>query len=192
MLKEIARPAERNRLAVRRSRGSRREAARLSARRAARHRHPWPPDRCDPPRRAVKTLEEAASVDIQMMVGAGREERALSDPVVRGPQTLAVAADQSRDGFRRRGRGRPFRATIAQFTALAVLLPVVAGSRATPARRRSPSRCAAWRCAKSRRATGFACCSRRCDVGIINGLAIAPTTAARGRCFGAGARASRS
>jgi len=28
----------------------------------------------------LKTLEEAASVDIQMMVGAGREERALSAP----------------------------------------------------------------------------------------------------------------
>ena len=28
----------------------------------------------------LKTLEEAASVDIQMMVGAGREERALSEP----------------------------------------------------------------------------------------------------------------
>ncbi len=57
----------------------------------------------------LKTLEEAASVDIQMMVGAGREERALSRAAVRRPQAVAVAANQSRDGVSRRGRRRVVR-----------------------------------------------------------------------------------
>lgn len=75
----------------------------------------------------LKTLEEAASVDIQMMVGAGREERALSEPVFavrkRLPWllinlcTAALAATVV--GI--------FESTIAQFTALAVLMPMVAG-----------------------------------------------------------------
>lgn len=75
----------------------------------------------------LKTLEEAASVDIQMMVGAGREERALSEPVfavrkrlpwlVINLCTAAIAATVV----------GVFESTIAQFTALAVLMPMVAG-----------------------------------------------------------------
>ena len=78
----------------------------------------------------LKTLEEAASVDIQMMVGAGREERALSRAAVRRSQALAVAADQSCDGVSRRGRRRAVRVDDR----------AVHGARRAPARRRGTIR----------------------------------------------------
>ena len=75
----------------------------------------------------LKTLEEAASVDIQMMVGAGREERALSAPQFAVRKRLPWLQINLATAFLAASVVGLFEDTIAKFTALAVLLPVVAG-----------------------------------------------------------------
>jgi magnesium transporter len=75
----------------------------------------------------LKTLEEAASVDIQMMVGAGREERALSAPQFAVRKRLPWLWINLATAFIAASVVGLFESTIAQFTALAVLMPVVAG-----------------------------------------------------------------
>jgi magnesium transporter len=75
----------------------------------------------------VKALEEAASDAVQTMVGASKDERALS------PATFAVRKRQLwlqinlLTAFLAAAVVGLFESTIAQVTALAVLLPVVAG-----------------------------------------------------------------
>lgn len=75
----------------------------------------------------LRTLQEDTSADLQTMVGASRDERALS--------TVGFAA-RKRIGWMHINLGTAFlaasvvglfEATIAQFTALAILMPVVAG-----------------------------------------------------------------
>jgi magnesium transporter len=75
----------------------------------------------------LKTLEEAASVDIQMMVGAGREERALSEPQFAVRKRLPWLWINLATAFVAASVVGLFESTIAQFTALAVLMPIVAG-----------------------------------------------------------------
>lgn len=75
----------------------------------------------------LKTLQEEASVDIQMMVGAGREERALSSPSLAVRKRLPWLQINLVTAFLAAAVVGLFESTIAQFTALAVLLPVVAG-----------------------------------------------------------------
>ena len=75
----------------------------------------------------LKTLEEAASVDIQMMVGAGREERALSEAGFAIKKRLPWLHINLATAFVAASVVGFFESTIAQFTALAVLMPVVAG-----------------------------------------------------------------
>jgi magnesium transporter len=124
----------------------------------------------------LKTREVAASVDLQMMVGAGREVRALSAPqfAVRkrlpwlhinlGTAVLAAAVV----GL--------FESTIAQFTALAVLLPVVAGQSGNAGAQALAvtMRGLAQREISTRH--WFRVLFKEMNVGIINGLAIALTT----------------
>jgi magnesium transporter len=75
----------------------------------------------------LKTLEEAASVDIQMMVGAGREERALSAPQFAIRKRLPWLWINLATAFVAASVVGLFEDTIARFTALAVMMPIVAG-----------------------------------------------------------------
>lgn len=75
----------------------------------------------------LKTLQETTSADIQMMVGVGREERALSRPTLAVRQRLPWLQANLLTAFLAAAVVGFFENTIAQFTALAVLLPVVAG-----------------------------------------------------------------
>ncbi len=70
--------------------------------------------------------EEAAS-DMQSMVGVSREERALSSPLFAVRQRLPWLNINLLTAFLAASVVGIFESTIAQFTALAVLLPVVAG-----------------------------------------------------------------
>lgn len=70
--------------------------------------------------------EEAAS-DMQAMVGVSREERALSPPLFAVKQRLPWLNINLLTAFLAASVVGIFESTIAQFTALAVLLPVVAG-----------------------------------------------------------------
>ena len=76
----------------------------------------------------MAAVEEETSLDIQTMVGASPDERALSSPGVRGAsKRLPWLQINLLTAFLAAAVVGLFESTIAQFTALAVLLPVVAG-----------------------------------------------------------------
>jgi magnesium transporter len=126
----------------------------------------------------LKILEEAASIDIQMMVGAGREERALSEPVFAVRKRLPWLQINLATAFLAAAVVGLFESTIAQFTALAVLLPVVAGQSGNAGAQALAvtMRGLALREISSRH--WFRVLFKEARVGIINGVAIAATTAA--------------
>jgi magnesium transporter len=75
----------------------------------------------------VDAVREEAIEDMQAMVGAGREERALSSPGLTIRKRLPWLNVNLVTVFVAAAVVALFEGTIAQFTALAVLLPVVAG-----------------------------------------------------------------
>ncbi len=75
----------------------------------------------------VRAAQHAATDDFQQMVGAGKDERALSKPLFTVKSRLPWLLINLVTGFTAAAVVNLFDATIAQFTALAVLMPVVAG-----------------------------------------------------------------
>jgi magnesium transporter len=75
----------------------------------------------------VAAVEEESSLDIQTMVGASPDERALSSPGFAVRKRLPWLQINLLTAFLAAAVVGLFESTIAQFTALAVLLPVVAG-----------------------------------------------------------------
>jgi magnesium transporter len=75
----------------------------------------------------VTATQEAASADIQTMVGVSPDERALSRPSFAVRKRLPWLQINLATAFLAASVVGLFENTIAQFTALAVLLPVVAG-----------------------------------------------------------------
>jgi magnesium transporter len=75
----------------------------------------------------VDAAQEEASVDVQTMVGASRDERALSTPFFAVRKRLPWLQVNLATAFLAAAVVGLFEDTIARFTALAVLLPVVAG-----------------------------------------------------------------
>jgi magnesium transporter len=75
----------------------------------------------------VSALEQETSVDIQTMVGASRDERALSGPIFAVRKRLPWLQINLLTAFLAAAVVGLFEDLIAQVTALAVLLPVVAG-----------------------------------------------------------------
>ncbi len=75
----------------------------------------------------VTALQEETSLDIQTMVGASREERALSSAGFSVRKRLPWMQINLLTAFLAAAVVGMFESTIAKFTALAVLLPVVAG-----------------------------------------------------------------
>lgn len=75
----------------------------------------------------VAAVEEESSLDIQTMVGASPDERALSSPFFAVKKRLPWLQINLLTAFLAAAVVGLFESTIAQFTALAVLLPVVAG-----------------------------------------------------------------
>jgi magnesium transporter len=75
----------------------------------------------------LAAIEQESSVDIQTMVGASREERALSSPLFAVRKRLPWLQINLLTAFLAAAVVGLFEGTIAKFTALAVLLPVVAG-----------------------------------------------------------------
>lgn len=75
----------------------------------------------------AQTIHEDATVDIQTMVGASREERALSSPLFTVRKRMPWLQINLLTAFLAAAVVGVFENTIAQVTALAVLLPVVAG-----------------------------------------------------------------
>jgi magnesium transporter len=75
----------------------------------------------------IDTMQASALSDMQAMVGASREERALSSPFFTVRKRMPWLQVNLLTAFLAAGVVGLFESTIAQFTALAVLLPVVAG-----------------------------------------------------------------
>lgn len=75
----------------------------------------------------VRAAQHAATDDLQQMVGAGKDERALSLPLFTIKSRLPWLLINLGTGFVAASVVSLFDATIARFTALAVLMPVVAG-----------------------------------------------------------------
>jgi len=75
----------------------------------------------------VSAVEQETSLDIQTMVGASRDERALSNPLFAVRKRLPWLQINLLTAFLAAAVVGMFESTIAKFTALAVLLPVVAG-----------------------------------------------------------------
>lgn len=75
----------------------------------------------------ARTVHEEAVTDIQSMVGAGRDERALSSPLFTVRKRMPWLQINLLTAFLAAAVVGLFEQTIAQVTALAVLLPVVAG-----------------------------------------------------------------
>jgi len=75
----------------------------------------------------IQAAQEEAAADLQAMVGVGRDERALSSPLVAMRKRLPWLNINLVTAFLAAAVVGIFENTIAQFTALAVLLPVVAG-----------------------------------------------------------------
>jgi len=75
----------------------------------------------------MAAVEEESSLDIQTMVGASRDEHALSGPLFAVRKRLPWLQINLLTAFLAAAVVGLFEGTIAKFTALAVLLPVVAG-----------------------------------------------------------------
>jgi magnesium transporter len=75
----------------------------------------------------MAAVEQETSVDMQTMVGASPDERALSSPIFAVKKRLPWLQINLLTAFLAAAVVGLFESTIAQFTALAVLLPVVAG-----------------------------------------------------------------
>jgi magnesium transporter len=124
----------------------------------------------------LKTLEEAASVDIQMMVGAGREERALSRPTLAVRKRLLWLEINLLTAFLAAAVVGLFESTIAQFTALAVLLPVVAGQSGNAGAQALAVTMRGLALREISTRHWFRVLFKEMNVGIMNGVAIAVTT----------------
>jgi magnesium transporter len=75
----------------------------------------------------IQAAQEEAATDMQAMVGVSRDERALSSPLVAMRKRLPWLNINLLTAFLAASVVGLFEDTIAQFTALAILLPVVAG-----------------------------------------------------------------
>lgn len=126
----------------------------------------------------VTAAKEDATVDLQTMFGASRDEKALSKPLFAVSKRLPWLQINLLTAFLAASVVGFFESTIAAYTALAVLLPVVAGQsgntgaqalavviRGLALREISTAH---WRRAVMKEAM----------VGLINGVAVAATTAA--------------
>jgi magnesium transporter len=129
-------------------------------------------------RSVVRAAREASVADLQMMVGVGREERALSPVHFAVRKRLLWMNINLATAFLAASVVGLFENTIAQFTALAVLLPVVAGQSGNA----GAQALAVVMRGLALREIGVRqwprVLTKELGVGMINGVAIAAVTAA--------------
>ncbi len=123
----------------------------------------------------VKAVQEEATTDIQTMVGASKDERALSGSVFSVRKRMPWLQINLLTAFLAASVVGIFESTIAQFTALAVLLPVVAGQSGNAG---AQALAVTMRGLALREITvrdWFRVMRKEVEVGFLNGLAIAVT-----------------
>lgn len=123
----------------------------------------------------VRAVQEEASTDIQTMVGASKDERALSGSIFSVRKRMPWLQINLLTAFLAAAVVGLFESTIAQFTALAVLLPVVAGQSGNAG---AQALAVTMRGLALREITArdwFRVTRKEVQVGLLNGLAIAVT-----------------
>ena len=118
-----------------------------------------------------------ASADAQAMVGASKEERALSRPLFAVRKRLPWLAINLGTAFLAAAVVGIFESTIAQFTALAVLLPVVAGQSGNTGAQALAVTMRGLALREVRISHALVVCYKEVRAAFVNGLAIAVITA---------------
>ncbi len=131
-----------------------------------------------PNRSLMEAVAEEASADIQSMVGVSREERALSPVGFAVRKRLPWLEVNLLTAFLAASVVGLFEGTIARFTALAVLLPVVAGQSGNTGAQALAVTMRGLALREVRVRNWFRVASKEIRVAFINGIAVAVSTAA--------------
>ncbi len=131
-----------------------------------------------PNRSLMEAVEEQATADIQSMVGASREERALSPVSFAVRKRLPWLEVNLLTAFLAAAVVGLFEDTIARFTALAVLLPVVAGQSGNTGAQALAVTMRGLALREVRVRNWLRVASKEVRVAFLNGIAVAVSTAA--------------
>lgn len=126
----------------------------------------------------VAAAQEEMSADIQTMVGASKEERALSPAIFAVRKRLPWLQINLATAFLAASVVGLFEETIARFTALAVLLPVVAGQSGNTGAQALAVTMRGLALREIRLHHWLRIAFKEVNVAAINGIAVALTTAA--------------
>ncbi|MEX1310767.1 MAG: magnesium transporter [Candidatus Sulfomarinibacteraceae bacterium] len=126
----------------------------------------------------VETAEQEATADLQSMVGASREERALSSVGFAVRKRLPWLEVNLLTAFLAAAVVGLFEGTIARFTALAVLLPVVAGQSGNTGAQALAVTMRGLALREVRVRQWLLVATKETKVAFLNGVAVALTTAA--------------
>jgi len=124
----------------------------------------------------VRAVKDDALGDLQTMVGVGKEERALSTPWFAVRQRLPWLNINLLTAFLAAAVVGLFEDTIARFTALAVLLPVVAGQSGNTGAQALAVTMRGLALREIRLHHSFRVLSKETIAGLLNGIAIAIVT----------------
>jgi len=124
---------------------------------------------------AITTAQEDATADLQTMVGASRDERALSKASFAVRKRMPWLQVNLLTAFMAAAVVGLFEATIAQFTALAVLLPVVAGQSGNAGAQALAVTMRGLALREISLRNWFQVTNKEVRVGLMNGVAIAFT-----------------
>jgi magnesium transporter len=125
----------------------------------------------------VRAAQHAATDDLQQMVGAGKDERALSKPLFTVKSRLPWLLINLGTGFIAASVVGLFDATIAKFTALAVLMPVVAGQAGNTGAQALAVTSRGLALREIRVGHWFRVCRKEAAASFVNGASVALVTA---------------
>ena len=126
----------------------------------------------------LKAVRDDAASDLQAMVGVSRDERALSSPLFSVRKRLPWLNINLLTAFLAASVVGLFESVIAQFTALAVLLPVVAGQSGNTGAQAQAVTMRGLALREIRIAQWLRILRKECIAGALNGVAVALVTAA--------------
>ncbi|MGE0824443.1 MAG: magnesium transporter [Candidatus Binatia bacterium] len=124
----------------------------------------------------VEAVQDEASADIQTMVGASKEERALSPPFFAVRKRLPWLQINLATAFLAASVVGVFEETISRFTALAVLLPVVAGQSGNTGAQALAVTMRGLAIREIRTRQWLRVSLKEVAVAVVNGIAVAATT----------------
>ncbi len=124
----------------------------------------------------IEATRKDATADMQSMVGAGKEERALSKVSLAVRKRLPWLQVNLATAFLAASVVGLFEDTIARYTALAILLPVVAGQSGNTGAQALAVTMRGLALREIRTRQWLRVCFKEMNVGAINGVAVALTT----------------